>query len=120
MIKVNMGPLSFVFIYLRCVQAAGAPCDPEDVTFMSDIPRALAETQPTISSHRLRMNWCGTTNTSRSAPFAASRSSGTATWEGKQNKTASASGKFIRAGKEGWNPPPPRISHHIVGQFVSG
>lgn len=50
------------------------------LTLMSEIPRALEETQPAISSHSFLMNWWGTTNTSRSAPAAASQSSGTATW----------------------------------------
>lgn len=59
------------------------------LTLMSVIPRALVETQPTISSHSFLMNWCGTTNTSRSAPSAASRSWGTATWEGHTRRSES-------------------------------
>lgn len=49
------------------------------ITLISVIPRALAETQPTISSQSFLMNWWGTTKTSRSAPSAASRTFGTAT-----------------------------------------
>lgn len=56
------------------------------VTLMRVMPLAVRDTQLAISSQSLRMNWCGTTNTSRSASLAASRSSGTATWRGQERR----------------------------------
>lgn len=51
------------------------------LTLISEIPNVPGFIWSAICSQTRPMNWCGRTNTKMSAPFAASATSGTATWD---------------------------------------
>lgn len=59
---------------------------------MREIPKVPGFKWPAICSQIRPMNWCGRTNTKMSAPFAASTTSGTATWDKSDNPSEPLAG----------------------------